>query len=995
MASVVPAHSFVEGTRYVRLRRGAGLMATTALALFWTATTVEAQTASSGSAIPSESRTNETVHDFNIPAQPLSSALSVFSRQTGLQISQPASLGRDVTSTTVNGRYTAQQGLQRLLQGSGIRFHVNGDNAAVLGQSAEPVDTSLATGSTELEAITVRGGRVRSPKDEVFTAPKSTVYISSETIDRFGHRTAGDMLKGQPGVQVGDSRNGGGLDVNIRGVQGQNRIAVTVDGGQQALDTYRGYAGTQQRSYIDPDLIGGVLINKGPSLAAGASGAIGGTVAMQTIGVTDILKDGATFGVKLKGDLSNNGISPQEPRTGVPRWERHEADARTERGNIFNSDAKSGSAAVAYTNEYFDLVGAFAKRNEGNYFAGSHGRDRYRIFTPVKRWDGSTYLREENSVAKVYKEGEEVMNTSSNTQSVLLKATIRPTDEQTLDVGFRHFDGRFGEIMPSVIYRGSDDTLGQWPLGSMKIDALNARYAYDPADSDLINFRANAWMTDADSELLNGGPMVPRSQRSDFDNDYGWARQQNRRWGIDASNKAEFDTGLGQATLDFGASFMNETIRPADGVVITLDDRNNNRILRDGDRQEGNLSGQFTLQPTEAFSVRLGGRYVRFNSKDNNRHSQAIYEKRSYRNILLKDGTNWVANAFWFADKDGNFTDATNPLLNDGNATTYTDNSEVRIGNLKYNSTTVYAPQVAEFVKEYKYGNQLERNDGGFAPAFGISHNITEDSLVYVNYTEGLRMPGLFESSQGTLQVVQSATLKHERSRAWEIGASTMTSDLLSPGDTAGLKLAYFNTKIDDYITRFYNPTGNGMMLLSNAESFKVSGLELQANYDEGRFFADLSTTYYFNAETCDPVVAAQLRAAASIYTRTENTPDCTPGGFSGSYANTQNPPKYAVNVTAGARFLDETLTIGGRMTYTSGPVEKLDQPWQKNVTAAQVFYHPVAVFDAFMAYELREDAVLNLSVENLTDRYYLDPLAQSLMPAPGRTFRAGLTMKF
>lgn len=718
MASVVPAHSFVDGTRYARLRRGASLMATTALALFWTATTVEAQTASKGSTIPAESRTNETIHDFNIPAQPLSSALSAFSRQTGLQISQPASLGRDVTSTAVNGRYTAQQGLQRLLQGSGIRFHVSGDNAAVLGQRAAPVDASLATGSTELETITVRGGRVRSPKDDVYTAPNSTVYISPETIDRFSHRTAGDMLKGQPGVQVGDSRNGGGLDVNIRGVQGQNRVAVTVDGGQQALDTYRGYAGTQQRSYIDPDMIGGVLINKGPSLAAGASGAIGGTVAMQTIGVTDILKDGATFGVKLKGDLSNNGISPQEPRTGVPRWERHEAGARTDRGNIFNSDAKSGSAAVAYTNDYFDLVGAIAKRNEGNYFAGSHGRDRYRIFTPVKRWDGSTYLREENSVAKVYKEGEEVMNTSSNTQSVLLKATIRPTDEQTLDVGYRHFNGRFGEIMPSVIFRGSDDTLGQWPLGSMKIDALNTRYAYDPADNDLINVKASAWMTDADSELLNGGPMVPRSQRSDFDNDYGWARQQNRRWGIDASNKAEFDTDLGQATLDFGASFMNETIRPAEGVVITLDDRNNNRILRDGDRQEGSLSGQFTLQPTDAWSIRAGGRYVSFHSKDNNRHSQAIYERRSYRNILLKDGNSWVANAFWFADKDGNFTDATNPLLNDGNATTYADNSEVRIGDLKYNSTTVYAPQVAEFVKEYKYGNQLERNDGGFCAGF-------------------------------------------------------------------------------------------------------------------------------------------------------------------------------------------------------------------------------------------------------------------------------------
>ncbi|WP_198027481.1 TonB-dependent receptor [Aquamicrobium defluvii] len=47
------------------------------------------------------------------------------------------------------------------------------------------------------------------------------------------------------------------------------------------------------------------------------------------------------------------------------------------------------------------------------------------------------------------------------------------------------------------------------------------------------------------------------------------------------------------------------------------------------------------------------------------------------------------------------------------------------------------------------------------------------------------------------------------------------------------------------------------------------------------------------------------------------------------------------------------------------------------------------------MSYRLREDTILNASVHNITDRYYPDPLAQSYMPAPGRTFRAGLTLRF
>lgn len=82
-------------------------------------------------------------------------------------------------------------------------------------------------------------------------------------------------------------------------------------------------------------------------------------------------------------------------------------------------------------------------------------------------------------------------------------------------------------------------------------------------------------------------------------------------------------------------------------------------------------------------------------------------------------------------------------------------------------------------------------------------------------------------------------------------------------------------------------------------------------------------------------------------------------------------------------------------MTHTSGPINELDKVWNGSLTAAQIYYHPVTTFDAFLTYKFREDADLNLSVENITDRYYLDPLAQSFMPAPGRTVRASLAMKF
>lgn len=99
--------------------------------------------------------------------------------------------------------------------------------------------------------------------------------------------------------------------------------------------------------------------------------------------------------------------------------------------------------------------------------------------------------------------------------------------------------------------------------------------------------------------------------------------------------------------------------------------------------------------------------------------------------------------------------------------------------------------------------------------------------------------------------------------------------------------------------------------------------------------------------------------------------------------------------MTVGTRLLDDRLTLGGRMTYSSGPTELLDKPWQTGATTSQVRYENVTVFDGFMAYAINEDSVFRASVNNITNRYYIDPLAQSFMPAPGRTIRASLALKF
>ncbi|WP_109505075.1 TonB-dependent receptor [Pseudomonas aeruginosa] len=928
---------------------------------------------------PSRAASLEDVglRDYNIPAGPLGASLGAFTSQSGLLLSFDPGLTRGHTAPALQGRHTVLEGLQRLLSNTRLQVTAGAAGTYLLSEPRNAPDSTA-----ELSPVVISAERLE-PHNETYTAPRSSVYLSSEDIDRYGRVSVGDLLKGVPGVQVGDSRNGGALDVNIRGVQGQSRVAVKVDGAEQALDVYRGYAGTQQRSYIDPELISSVTINKGPSTK---SGAIGGTVEMQTIGVKDILVDGNDIGVRFTGNVWNNGVAPQH-RSSSSQDEDLSTVPHDDRGSLFGSQAQSGSAAFAYRNERLDLVAAYAHRNQGNYFSGRKGQDRYRIY--------DRRGREENSVATVYEAGEEVLNSSSETESYLLKATWRIADEHSLDLGYRRYDGRNGEIMPSDIFRLGTAGIYQYPLSEVKIDSYTANYHYLPESTPLVDLSAGLWMTQAKSDTLTS-VLAPLSQS--YRSDRNWTRQDNRRIGGHLNNVARLETDYGDFKLELSGSFQFEELQPQKSVVTTLHDINANRTLRDASRQEYGLNGKLEYKPIERLTLWSGGRYSYFSSKDHNISATARRERRDLRFITVSKPDSF-GSMMWFPDRDGKYTDATDPRLHNGIVSENLNSpfEGIPFDEIGEAEVTVSPAESANVVTGYDYAGKRSSSGSGFSPAFGVNFELAPDTFAYVSYTQGLRLPSLFETSLGTLMVDPGKHLKPERSRSWEIGISTLRDGLLSEHDSAAIKLAYFNNTIKNYITRYYDPSPerSGQMTFSNTDSYQVSGLELQSNYDAGRVFADLSATYYLKTETCDAAFAAKLRASANEYQHTVNTPNCTPGSFMGSYTNTQNPPRLSTNLTTGLRFFEKILTLGGRMTYTSGPTTKMDKPWQSGATTPQIEYRSVLLFDLFLNYKPFEHTELNLSLQNLTDRYYLDPLAQSFMPAPGRTLRLGVNSKF
>lgn len=868
---------------------------------------------------------------FDIPAQPLTTALSAFARQANLQLGLEAGLVDGLQAQALRGNFTQEQALQRLLGDAPVNWKIDAQRSLILSRrNAANAGLDDLDDTEMLGPVTIKGGqtsRLTGAAAQVYTKAGSSVFIAGDTINRFRGSSPADILKGVPGVQTGDARNGGALDVNIRGIQGQSRVPVTIDGSQQAIDAYRGYSGMQQRSYIDPDLISEISVDKGPSLGADAAGAIGGMVKMKTLQPKDILKDGETYGVRLKGDLSSNSVDAPDTYKATPH---HGSNG------LLGSPAHSGSVAFASTSDTVDFVAAYSQRQSGNYYAGKKGFKKYQVFQQVRRYDPATrkyiYVTQEaNSAAKFFKPDSEVFNTSTDTESVLLKAIIKPATDQKLELTYRYTDGKYGEVMPSQVIRNTSGSVPQWDPGSMRINAYTARYTYKPEDNPLIDLSANVWATKAQSEAFNGLVTVTPLYGHEDDADplgdtYKDAlrnRTKDERWGVDLSNTSRFDTRAGKFAWTYGGAYQTEDLGPDDNSPVLLSDLQQNRFIRSGEREESSLVTSLEWKPIERLTLTAGGRYSEFNSKDHNRKASP---------------------ATFDADDEPT---------------------------------------------SYSFAPPIERQDQAFAPSFGVKLNLTDNSFVYLNYNEGVRMPSLFESTLGLFTAaVPTDGIKPERSKNWEFGASTLQNSVLIEGDTAAAKLAYFNNEIENYITRDYTDIFAGN--LQNVDSFTVKGIELQTSYDMGRVFTDISATYYLNAKTCAPDIAKKLTDELDT-----PTPNCVDGGFPGSYTNTQNPPKYSVNTTLGSRWFENRLVLGGRMVYNSAPTAKLNKPWNDGITTNQMYYQKSAIYDLFASFEIVKGTQLDFAVQNLTNIYYLDPLAQSFMPAPGRTLRTGLTVKF
>ncbi|HEY0929233.1 MAG TPA: TonB-dependent siderophore receptor [Gemmatimonas sp.] len=201
---------------------------------------------------------------FDVPAGPLDAALKQFEAATSLTLRIDAPIV-GMQTKGVQGEFTPQQALNRLLDGTGLTYVFTGEKVVML----------RPRGSTVLDAVNVTATpRMSSPK---YTAPqvditRSVAVISKDILQAQGATSLRDAIRNVPGITINAGEGGGGMpgdNFNIRGFSAANDLFV---------DGVRDLSGFARESFN----LEQVEVLKGPNSGITGRGSTGGTINMVT-----------------------------------------------------------------------------------------------------------------------------------------------------------------------------------------------------------------------------------------------------------------------------------------------------------------------------------------------------------------------------------------------------------------------------------------------------------------------------------------------------------------------------------------------------------------------------------------------------------------------------------------------------------------------------------------------------------------------------------------
>ena len=252
------------------------------------------------------------------------------------------------------------------------------------------------------------------------------------------------------------------------------------------------------------------------------------------------------------------------------------------------------------------------------------------------------------------------------------------------------------------------------------------------------------------------------------------------------------------------------------------------------------------------------------------------------------------------------------------------------------------------------------------SPRISLAWQVLPWMQPYVSYAEGFRSPSLTELYVGGQHFpgnnfVPNPNLRPEISRNKEAGVNLRFADVLRDGDRLRLRLAAFRNDLEDFIEQTVLATTT---VSGNVGRARISGFEAEAQYDAGTWWLGLGAAALKgdNLETNQPL--------ASI-------------------------PAHRVTLNAGYRFLDQGVTLGGRLTAAA---EQDRAPNTSGVAQQTSGYGTLDLFASWTP-PATPNVRIGLAIDNVFDHAYRRSNWNS-DPAPafyetGRNIRGSLRVSF
>ncbi|HHF3959619.1 TPA: TonB-dependent receptor [Haemophilus influenzae] len=810
---------------------------------------------------------------------------------------------------------------------------------------------------------------------------RENVFKETQTIDQ--------VIRSIPGAFTQQDKGSGVVSVNIRGENGLGRVNTMVDGVTQtfystALDSGQSGGSSQFGAAIDPNFIAGVDVNKSNFSGASGINALAGSANFRTLSINDVITDDKPFGIILKGMTGSNATKSNFMTTAAGRkwldnggyvgvvygYSQREVsqDYRIGGGERL---ASLGQDILAKEKEaYFRNAGYVL--NQAGQWEPDLSKNHWSCNHPESpKLANPTQINDKDACRKYYQNNER-----KEILKELLKEHKKPEDIDKLQNGT---DGI------KKTEKSFEDNKDQYSVAPIEPGSLQSR-----SRSHLLKFEYGD-----DHHTLG-------AQIRTLDNKIGSRKIENRNYQVNYNfnNNSYLDLNL------MAAHNIGKTIYPKGGffagwqVADKLIAKNVANIV------DINNSHTFLLPKEIDLKTTLGFNYFT-NEYSKNRFPEEL--------SLFYDDTSHDQGLYSYSQKGrysgskGSLPQRSVILQPSGKQkfkTVYFDTALSKgIYHLNYSVNFTHYAFNGEYVgyenKQQKINEPILHKSGhkkAFNHSATLSAELSDYFMPFFTYSRTHRMPNIQEMFFSQVSDVGVNTaLKPEQSDTYQLGFNTYKKGLFTRDDVLGLKLVGYRSFIKNYIHNVYGVWWRNGVVPDWAESnrfrftiahqnyqpiVKKSGVELEINYDMGRFFANLSYAYQ---RTNQPTNYAD----ASPRPNNASKEDILKQGY-GLSRITMLPKDYG-RLELGTRWFDQKLTLGlaaryyGKSKRATIEEEYINgSHFEQNTVRNRTYYavkktedikkQPI-ILDLHVSYEPIKDLIIKAEVQNLLDKRYVDPL--------------------